>query len=293
MTPKLDHVGVVVSNLDEGQEVFTRLGFDLTERGYHAGVTGPDGKLIPWGSGNHCAMFRTGYLEIIGVTDPSKPSSARDMLQKHQGTHIVALRTDRANAAYQQMSAATKGVRQPVVLSRQASFGPEGTEIREARFQNIYFDPQTFPEARWIVIEHETPEVLWQAHMLSHPNTALSIEEVRFAVGETNLDKTAERLATTFGATISDVGNGVRHIPLTWGRIVLVGAKKASSAIRLPGEIPCVTGFLIGVADLDTTRRVLAEGAVPFSDEGPDGLTVSAEWALGANITFASANVKT
>ena len=53
----LDHVVINARNdMDHAADVYTRLGFSLTERGYHS-----------LGSMNHLAMFGTDYLELIGV----------------------------------------------------------------------------------------------------------------------------------------------------------------------------------------------------------------------------------
>ena len=38
----------------------------------HKGRITPDGPVVQWGSGNHCAMFRHGYFEILGLTDPNR-----------------------------------------------------------------------------------------------------------------------------------------------------------------------------------------------------------------------------
>lgn len=74
----LDHTGVAVRNLDDGEAAYRRLGFILTTRSIHSGSVTPGAPVTPWGSGNHCAMFREGYLEIIGITDPNLYSSTGD-----------------------------------------------------------------------------------------------------------------------------------------------------------------------------------------------------------------------
>ncbi len=38
------------------------LGFTLTPRGRHIG----------WGTGNYCIMLESGYIELLGVVDPSQ-----------------------------------------------------------------------------------------------------------------------------------------------------------------------------------------------------------------------------
>lgn len=52
------------------------------------------------------------------------------------------------------------------------------------RFRNMLSRDQVCPEGRWIVIEHCTPEFLWQERYLDHPNGALALEEVTLVGGE-------------------------------------------------------------------------------------------------------------
>ena len=55
--PTLDHVVINARDrIDEAAELYRRLGFTLTPRGYHT-----------LGSMNHLAMFGTDYLELIAA----------------------------------------------------------------------------------------------------------------------------------------------------------------------------------------------------------------------------------
>ena len=61
----LDHVVINArDDMDRAADIYTRLGFTLTERGYHS-----------LGSMNHLAMFGTDYLELIAV--PKGATSGR------------------------------------------------------------------------------------------------------------------------------------------------------------------------------------------------------------------------
>ncbi|MFI5003260.1 MAG: VOC family protein, partial [Reyranellales bacterium] len=68
--PTLDHVVINArDDMDRAADIYTRLGFTLTERGYHS-----------LGSMNHLAMFGTDYLELIAI--PKGASTGRmDLLQ--------------------------------------------------------------------------------------------------------------------------------------------------------------------------------------------------------------------
>ena len=53
----IDHVVLLVHDLDRTQDAWTRFGFALTPRGYHT-----------LGSQNHCIMFERDYLGLVGFS---------------------------------------------------------------------------------------------------------------------------------------------------------------------------------------------------------------------------------
>jgi len=64
----LDHVFINArDDLDHAADIYRRLGFTLTQRGYHS-----------MGSMNHLAMFGTDFLELIAV--PKGATIRRDLL---------------------------------------------------------------------------------------------------------------------------------------------------------------------------------------------------------------------
>ena len=52
----IDHVVVLVRDLDKAQQAYARMGFTLTPRGFHT-----------LGSQNHCLMFGGDYVELLAV----------------------------------------------------------------------------------------------------------------------------------------------------------------------------------------------------------------------------------
>src|SRR5262249_27822758 len=169
----LDHVGVAVRDLDAGREAYRRLGFNLTPRSEHKGSRVPGGPIEPWGSANHCAMLEQGYLEVLGLTDPEKFSSAKAMIERYEGVHIVAFRPESVDAAHTALSSANLPVDSPRDLERMASYGPDGAESRRVAFRNMYLTKSVFTEAQFQYTEHLTREAMWQPRLLRHPNGAL------------------------------------------------------------------------------------------------------------------------
>ena len=55
----IDHVVVLVRDLDRAAAAYARMGFQLTPRGFHT-----------LGSQNHCIMFGADYVELLAVPKP-------------------------------------------------------------------------------------------------------------------------------------------------------------------------------------------------------------------------------
>jgi hypothetical protein len=283
---ELDHVGVVISELERGRRDFARLGFHLTPRSDHAGARVAGGPVEPWGSGNHCAMLRDGYLEVMGITDPGKYSSALDMVAKYQGLHIIALGCANADEAYAAIRARGGQVEAPHALERDAAFGPDGREKRRAAFRNIYVDRARVTEARFIIIEHRTRDVLWQPHLLEHPNGALAMRDAFLCVPDPAA--TATKFGPLFGSDWRQHEAGCLRLALARGALWLMseGAWQRwapGAALPMPGS---PVGFGVRVRDLAATRRLLVTNGVIVQDGRDGGIWVGPQQACGAVVYF-------
>ncbi len=295
MKRELDHVGVGIRNLDSGLDVYTRLGFQLTARSFHSGSRATGAPVEPWGSGNHCAMFREGYLEILGLTDPNMYSSVKDMVNRYEGLHIVAIGCGNADEAHAEFAKSGAPVEAPRALERDAAFGPGNLETRRARFRNMYVDRQKFTEGRFIFIEHLTRDVLWQPHLLTHPNGALGIDAVYFVVPDP--EATAQKFAPLFSDRIERFPGVVK---LTLDRGTLWLTDEAHWRSRAPGSFvpppPSPAGFGIRVESLEATRQVLESKGVTvhagMKGGAPASLWVAPEDACGAAIQFVQAETQ-
>jgi len=277
----LDYVGIATSNLDEGAAAFRRLGFALTNRSVHTGRA----------TGNHCAMLPEGYLEIIGMADPSVPSTFHDMLARYEGVHIVAFGCENADEAHDAIAGRQPGVAPPELLERDAEYidpqDPSGAvQRRRAAFRNLYADGEVFPEARFLVIEHLTREVLWQPHLLEHPNGARALLEV--AICTPDVATTAARLGAVLAVEPQAQGSGIIALDLDRGRIYLLepdSVPRWAKGVE-PPRVPSVVGFGVGVADLARTKAVLSERDVTFRDHPYPAIWVPPGEARGAVVSF-------
>ena len=292
MKRELDHVGVAVKSLDRGRDAFSRLGFQLTGRSFHSGSASAGAPVTPWGSGNHCAMFREGYLEIIGLTDATIYSSVKDMVARYEGLHIVAIGIGEADAAYAEFQKTGAPVEAPRALERDAPFGPGNREMRRAKFRNMYVERDSFTEGRFIFIEHLTRDVLWQPHLLNHPNGAVGIDAVYFVVADP--EATARKFAPLFSEKIERFP-GVVKLTLDRGTLWLTEEKAWRE--RVPGgfvpPVPSPAGFGIRVASIEATRKYLeSNGVQVHAGMSASQLWVAPEDACGAAIQFLQAENK-
>ncbi|MFV2091178.1 MAG: VOC family protein [Pseudomonadales bacterium] len=173
----LDHVALVSPDLDQAYDVYTRMGFNLSPRSSHQGQLELDGPVELYGAGNHCAMFSTGYLEILGITDPERYCEhVRVLLNHYSGLHLIALGCadiERQAAALRENLGSEST---SYAVSRDVPLVGGGS--KEAIFKILQLPEETFPEADLFFIEHENADVLWQPELLAQPNGVVGLSRV-------------------------------------------------------------------------------------------------------------------
>jgi len=286
---ELDHTGVAVRDLDAAEATYRRLGFNLTPRSFHSGSVEPGGPVVPWGSGNHCAMFESGYLEVVGLTDVALHSSVKTFLERYEGAHIVAIGSGDSQTTFKALSSRSPGVKAPIRLQRDAAYGPDGSETRLAAFSNISIDSAYFSEGKLIFIEHLTRDVIWQPHLLDHPNGATALAEVGFCVAD--VTATSDKLQKLLDIESKEVMPNVARFKLPRGTIYVMN--EAGMAKWTPGVtppcIPYVATVGFEVRDLDATRRLLNDNGVPYTDHPYPALWIGPDHTCGPVISFIQA----
>lgn len=282
-TLTLDHVGIVVPDLDRAFETYRRLGFQVTRRSSHKKQIAPDGPFEPLGSGNHCIMFRQGYLELLGVTDPTKPhASVAKRLERYAGLQLIALGCDDADAVERAWRAVTDGCAPAVTLGRDVPLVNGGT--RHGAFTIVYLDDSAVPEVELFAIQHLTPDVLWQKALLDHPNTALGLRSATVVSDDAAV--TAQRLAR-LGLTRSSGPHGDRFA-MAGGAWIDVISRPAAEAAYPGMEPPAIPGAIAAgytVGSLSAAADFMAEQGVGFQTLN-DRLRVPADAAEGCVVDF-------
>jgi catechol 2,3-dioxygenase-like lactoylglutathione lyase family enzyme len=265
----LDHVAVAVGDLAKARQDYVRLGFALSALGLHY-APGPDGALRPSGTGNHCAMLESGYLELIGVTDPGYAGRLKHDLARYEGVHLIAVGCPNAMQAVLELRERGVEVGEPRRLNRPIEDGGRSAMLS---FSLVDMPASIFPEGHVFAIEHHTRAELWRAELLRHPNGARALRRVFVCVREPW--EFATRWQGCFGAGT--------HVD---------AASASDIASRFAGVIaPCmpwIAGFSVAVADLGAAAALLDANGVAFRRHS-SGVFVAPAQACGAIVEFVEA----
>jgi catechol 2,3-dioxygenase-like lactoylglutathione lyase family enzyme len=272
----IDHVVIVVRDLDAARDTFRRMGFTVTPRGRHT-----------LGSQNHCVMFGDDYLELLGSPEGAPHPSRQyytEFARVGEGLAAIAFGTDSAKGAYTEMLWAGFAPSDPAEFARPVEL-PGGT--REARFRVSMAALEQTPGGRAFVCEHLTREVVWRPEHLRHANGATEIAAVAIVAEDpASSARPYERLLATTAEPIAE-GLVVRT-----GRASIAFAPAARLAARLPSvrmsrrPAPLMAALFIRVADRDAAAAALAAGGLPHA-RMPDGsIALGADVAHGVAVVF-------
>ena len=261
----LDHLGAIVYDLAAGAARWEKLGFALAPVSRQRGRMPERNENGPWATANRCAIFQQGYLELIGVVDSACYNPWSGFLERFEGLHLLALRVTSADAAYAEIANRTATLDPPV--ERERKLDVDGVE-RTMRFRNIFSRDEYYPEGRYIVLEHQTPEYLWQPRYQTHSNGALAL--VTALVCADDLPAQRSRLESLTGVVAVEECDGVVSFsPPAGGRIELHGAAQfAARYAWTPPALPCFAGVEVRFADRARAARLMEDNAVAVQRRG-------------------------
>ena len=262
----LDHCACIVDDVAAGAARWERLGFTLTPASRQRGaVPGRDG-VQPWATANRCAILAHSYLELVGIVDADAFNPWARFLAKGEGLHILAMRSADADTEYASLSARTDALQPPV--PRERVLDVDG-EPRVMRFRNIFSRDSHWPEARYIVIEHQTPDYLWQPRYMQHDNGATDLAAVTFVADDPSLLQ--PRLDALGAATQAHARGLTAHLPGRGVLHVMASGAYAAEYGYLPAARPGMHAITVRFHDLARALELLAERgvAVERSAHGP------------------------
>lgn len=249
----LDHTGCIANSLDDAAARWERLGFTLTPVSRQRGaVPGREG-FHPWATANRCAILSNTYLELIGSVDAAAFNPWQHFVEQGEGLYLFALRCAEADAAHAVLAQITDALRPPV--PRERVLDVDG-EARTMRFRNIFSRDEVWPEARYLVIEHQTPEYLWQPRYQTHDNGARELVSVTFVADEGSAPDTRMR---AFGAERGAAGEW--KLP-GHGTVQVTGRGEWRRTYGFDAPRTGMHAMTVSVADLAHTLRLLGERGV-------------------------------
>jgi 4-hydroxyphenylpyruvate dioxygenase-like putative hemolysin len=272
----IDHVVIVVRNLDAARDAFRSMGFSVTPRGHHT-----------LGSQNHCILFGRDYIELLWSPEGS-PHPARqyytEFARAGAGLAAIALRTDNAKGAYTEMLWGGFAPSDPVDFSRPVEI-PAGK--REARFRVSMAARGSTPGGQLFVVEHFTRELVWRPEYQRHANGAVEIAAV--AIVAEDVAATARPYERLFARQAEPIAEGLKVLT---GDAPLAFVTARSLAAKLPNvrigarPAPMMAALFIRVADRDAAEAALRAGGFRPA-RMPDGsVALGADVAHGVALVF-------
>ena len=169
MSARIDHLVILVADLERGRAALEALGFQLTARGEHA----------HFGTANHLVVLDHSYLELLSVVEPRAENSLfRERAARSPGFWALAM----ASADVAREAARLRRLGLPA--SDPIDFGRpvvvEG-EALEARFRVLMWDPAPHAGVMTFYCEHRTPQLIWRPSWQHHPNGAQALSAVTIA----------------------------------------------------------------------------------------------------------------
>lgn len=272
----LDHVAHFVPDLDQAGALLEKLGFVASPVSHHQA----NGK--PAGTSNRCLMFEQGYVEILAPTlDTPNAARVRAHMARHTGResaglHLVCFGTPDAESEHRRLQAHGFEPEPLVRLQRQVDDG------RTVRFNVVYVPPGKMPEGRVQYCEHVTPEVIWEARFVAHPNGVTGLGDA-YVVADDPPEAAARwgRFAGLLPAPDEDL---VR-VGTARGNIFFGTRRALSRFIADVPPAPAVAAFSMKVKSADRFLQYLGKARLK-ARKTPRGYSVKLPPRLGGSWLF-------
>lgn len=276
----IDHVFLLVQDLDRSQQQFERLGFTVSPRGMHSASKG---------TANHTIMFPNDYFELLGIVAEVEGNAARRAIlaREGEGLRAIACRiadADAAKTALGDLGLATGPVghfERPVPLP--------GGGTAPAAFATLAFADNELPFGTVFMCQHKTRDTVWLPDLLAHPNGAAGLSEVIAQTDTPAAD--AARFARLYAAgAVTEIDGGAQ---VTTGadsaRITLL--TPAALAARFPGidlsALPArgLAALSLHAKDLRETADFLKSHSMIFT-ETENGIALPPALCSGMILEF-------
>ena len=271
----LDHVVVMVADIDAAEGAYRRLGFQVQPRGSHRKL----------GTANHLMIFEHDYFEILGIVEDT-PFNAerREWLKQGGGLANVALATDSADLAFGALEAAGLQPDAPLGFDRAVEVAGR---TEHAQFRTVRIPKTHMPIVGFFVCEHLTPQFVYRPEWARHANGARGILGV--TVIATDPAKWTATIERYFGPG-STRREGSELLVDTGTQPIRYLDREAYTR-RYPGVEPVRSGdhpalLSIRVASLAACEALLRKNGVPVVKPDATRMLVPPEHAAHVALEF-------
>jgi catechol 2,3-dioxygenase-like lactoylglutathione lyase family enzyme len=276
----IDHLLIVVRDLDRAAASYRRLGFTLSPRAVHS---------AHMGTANHTIMLERDYFELLGVLAPTEANARwRRALAEGEGLAGLAAATPSAIAAGAAWRDAGFAVSDVLAFSRAVERA--GGMRMEARFEVVTLPAESVPAMSIFACAQLTRDAVWLPELLEHPNTARAIRKLAIAAPDPLA--AAESWSRALPGSIRvPIGGGAR-IRIGSQLLDLLDPATAARRYRLASGFERARACAIEfeVTDIDACRKVLQKGGLSPQQHG-DLTFVGSEDAHGVVIAFLPAGM--
>lgn len=273
--PTLDHVVINARNdIDGAADTFRRLGFTLTERGYHT-----------LGSMNHLAMFGTDYLELIAVPKDAPPDVRPDVQASPFGLNGFVFGTEDSAALHAALSSAGVDAKPPREFSRPVRLNGEE---RQATFRTVSIPESDTPYGRIYYCHHLTRDLVWRDEWRRHANGVVAVARAVFV--HPDPVAASQLYARMFGAeAVRDIDGGKRVVVAQTNLDIVTEATArrefGDGLADAVGRATYMAALGIRTVSVKRAGDALKQNGIPFT-EARGGLLVPARAAFNATLMF-------
>jgi len=198
----IDHLVILVSDLDLAAATYARLGFTLSPRGTHSAAMG---------TANHTLMLGQDYFEVLSVLHPTERNQRWRTRQVAHGEHVAGLAVVTPDAAALQASWRDAGFVPGEVVDFARPVERAGHPPTQARFKTVSLPAESVPGMAVFGCMQLTRDAVWLPELMVHTNGAKAIDRLVVAVADPT--RVASIWLRALGdATASPVAGGVRLI---------------------------------------------------------------------------------
>lgn len=185
----IDHIVLLVSDLDASAKRFAALGFTLSPRGTHS---------PHMGSANYTIILQDDYFELLGMIaeTPRNASKRKALAENGEGMSSIACRIGDAHAARAALAELGIATSEVMDFSRPLPL-PDGS-TGTAAFAVTTFEPREVPTGEMFMCQHKTRDMVWRPELMTHANGAIALAGI--VVASASPEDTARAFARLYAA---------------------------------------------------------------------------------------------